>query len=542
MKFYKACIVRILFFYVSPLHLTAQTEINPVPLKPSAFTFKPNTCETFTIANPSYPFTGQKNAIIRFAPQLETLSGVKQSGKSNTIQLKFEEAVVVLIAAPKDKAVGFPAKLFNIDSALTITGMPSYNVYGIAFKKGWQTIDCKSPDAFIAGVIKAGQKINFFNAKMPDGRPWRPYITDGLTDGNQLFEIIGGPGKPVIDEGMTGTESIQGGFEGGTFVKVGDTYHIFPTERAGQIGVEAYYDRVKTRIGHWESKDAINWKRVGTIFQSSGTYAIVEEDNPVNDRRAAIWSFNVVFNEKEDRWYGYYLTYTVDKNIRPNHSFGRIWCTKSKTKGLNGIGGPYDDGQLIMEPGLDGQPWEGRQGVASLYPFPVKDGWLGFYSGAFPFKTWADYPKNTGRGWFIGLAKAPSMDGPWTRLDATINPVKSIHPEFVENPIVQRLPNGIYIAVFDGGPDGPPYHFPNMIAYTLSKDGLHWTEARYVPIHTKVNRWWSTMRTPLGLVHEGNDVYTVVYAAFNNPNKRFHPMGMVKLKMDPAVLDKILKE
>jgi len=324
-------------------------------------------------------------------------------------------------------------------------------------------------------------------------------------------------------------------------VKVGNTYHMFPTERAGQVGVEAYFDRVKTRIGHWESPDAIHWKRVGTIYQASGKYAIAEEDNPMNDRRGAIWSYNAVFNEKEDRWFGYYLTYTVDRNIQPNHSFGRIWCTKSQTKGLEGIGGPYDEGQLIMEPGLDAQPWEGRQGVASFYPYPVKDGWLGFYAGAYPFKTWADYPKNTGTGWFIGLARSASMDGPWKRLDTTVNPVKSINPEFVENPIVYKLQNGVYITVFDGGPDGGAHHFPNMIGYTLSKDGVHWSEARYLPLHTKVKRWWSTMRTPLCLLPEGDNVYTILYAAYNQPNKRFHPMGMVKVKMDPQVLDALLK-
>jgi hypothetical protein len=317
---------------------------------------------------------------------------------------------------------------------------------------------------------------------------------------------------------------------------------MFPTERAGEPGVDAYYDRVKTRIGHWQSPDAIHWTRTGTIFQSSGTYAIREEDNPMNDRRAAIWSFNAVFNAQQDRWYGYYLTYTVDKNIRPNHSFGRIWCTQSQTKGLEGIGGPYQTGQLILEPGLDSQPWEGRQGVASFYPFPVKEGWLGFYSGAFPFQTWADYPKKTQLGWLIGLAKGPSMDGPWTRLDTTVNPVKSMNPRFLENPIVSQLPNGAYIAVFDGGPDDAGHPFANMIGYSLSNDGLHWSEARYLPLHLKVNRWWSTMRTPLGLIPEGDNVYTIVYAAFANPTKRFHPMGMVKVKLRPAVLAQLLQE
>jgi hypothetical protein len=194
-----------------------------------------------------------------------------------------------------------------------------------------------------------------------------------------------------------------------------------------------------------------------------------------------------------------------------------------------------------MEPGLDSQPWEGRQGVASFYPFPVQDGWLAFYAGAYPFKTWADYPKNTGTGWFIGLAKSKSMDGPWTRLDTTVNPVKSINPEFVENPIVYKLKDGAYIAMFDGGPDDGAHHFPNMIGYALSKDGLHWSEAHYLPLHTKVKRWWSTMRTPLCLIPEGDNVYTIVYAAYNQPNKRFHPMGMVKVKMNPEVMEERLK-
>lgn len=63
---------------------------------------------------------------------------------------------------------------------------------------------------------------------------------------------------------MPGTEGIQGGFEGGQLIKVGDTYHMFPTERAGEIGEPARYDRIKTRIGHWTSKDAIHWERQST--------------------------------------------------------------------------------------------------------------------------------------------------------------------------------------------------------------------------------------------------------------------------------------
>ena len=527
---------------LAPFNAFSQQVDKPIAWKPASFIIKSQQGHSFRIMNPAYPFSGSKHSIVRFAHALNGLTGVRGIGEENKVQLKFNEDVNVLIALPQAQQPKNNNARLIIDSGLTLTGLPTYAIYSVAHKKGWQTVNYEDKNGFIAGVISARQKLSYHNAKMPDGRSWRPYITDGLTDSFQLFEIIGGPDQPVIDEGMPGTEDIQGGFEGGTCVKVGNTYHMFPTERAGEKGTGAYHDRVKTRIGHWESNDAIHWKRVGTIFQASGNYAIAEEDNPMNDRRAAIWSYNAVFNEKEDRWYGYYLTYTVDRNIRPNHSFGRIWCTKSKTKGMEGIGGPYDDGQLIMEPGLDSQPWEGRQGVASFYPFPVKDGWMGFYSGAFPYQSWADYPKKTGLGWFIGLAKSTSMDGPWTRLDTTINPVKSINPEFVENPIVYQLKNGVYITVFDGGPDGGSLYFPNMLGYTLSKDGLHWTEARYLPIHTKVKRWWSTMRTPLCLIPEGDNVYTIVYAAFAEPNKRFHPMGMVKVRMKPEVLEQLLLE
>jgi hypothetical protein len=536
---YRSIFFNILILFVPAFEVAAQE--NQVAVKPALFSVKPSQGHSFRLMNPCYPFHGSKNSIVRIAPVLAKLIGASSNDGTNTVQLKFTSSVYVLIALPQGQQLNNANAQLVIDSALTITGLPPFAIYKVAYKKGWQTVNYQSKDGFVAGVIGVSQQLSNENAHLPDGRLWRPYITDGFTDSMRLFEIIGGPDKPVIDEGMPGTEGIQGGFEGGTCVKVGNMYHMFPTERAGEAGMEAYYDRVKTRIGHWESTDAIHWKRVGTIYQASGKYAIAEEDNPMNDRRAAIWSYNAVFNEKEDRWYGYYLTYTVDRNIQPNHSFGRIWCTKSKTKGMEGIGGPYDEGQLIMEPGLDAQPWEGRQGVASFYPFPVKDGWLGFYAGAYPFKTWADYPKNTGTGWFIGLAKSASMDGPWKRLDTTVNPVKNINPEFVENPLVYKLQNGAYITVFDGGPDGGAHHFPNMIGYTLSKDGVHWSEARYLPFQTKVKRWWSTMRTPLCLIPEGDNVYTIIYAAYNQPNKRFHPMGMVKVKMDPKVLEELLK-
>jgi hypothetical protein len=418
-------------------------------------------------------------------------------------------------------------------NSMSITGKPSVDVYAISFLKGVHTIKYSGGSSwFIAGVVSSKQKMVTRDAHLPDGRLWEPFIIEGFYREKSLFEIIGGPDSPVVDQGMPGTSGIQGGFEGGAIVKVGDVYHMFPTERAGEAGMPAYYDRVKTRIGHWTSKDAKTWKRQSTIYQASGNYAVTDDDNPLNDRRAAIWSYMPVFNKAKNRWFGYYLTYTVHKEIEPNHSFGRIWQTESKTGGIEGIGGPYDMGELIMEPGLSSQLWEGRQGVASFYPYQVGDHWLSFYAGAYPFLKKQDYPRKSGKGWFVGLAKSDSLEGPWMRLDTTINPITSIHPWFVENPIVYQMPNGVYLAIFDGGPEGWGHYLPNMIGYTLSKDGYHWSEAHYLPIETKVKKWWKIMRTPLCLIPEGNDIYTIVYAAINE--NRFHPMGMVQVKLNWA--------
>ncbi|AYD46912.1 glycoside hydrolase family protein [Arachidicoccus soli] len=351
-----------------------------------------------------------------------------------------------------------------------------------------------------------------------------------------LFTIISGPDQPVIDEGMSGTKNILGGFEGGRSIKINGIYHLFPTERAGEKDSGAYYDRVKTRIGHWISKDAIHWRRVGTIYQADGKYSTTDDDNPINDRRGAIWSFMPIFNKKENRWNAFYVAYTVSRAIEPNHSFGRIWRAVSIMKGINGIGGPYIDSGIVMEPGLNSQLWEGRQGVDSFFPFQVGNSWLAFYGGAYPWNKWSDYPYHAQHnGWFVGLASATQLGGPWKRMDTTINPITSINPVFIENPIVTRLSNGVYIAIFDGGPNGWGLHMPNKFGYTLSADGIHWIKAQYISIEDKVKKWWDIMRTPLGLIPEGNGEYTVIYAAIKN-NQRFHPIGMVRLKINPEAL------
>ncbi len=544
--------ILLVFVFLSVISIHAQKN----SWEPASFKVVKSNYKTFKTTQYAHVFSGSKHNIVGLAPELQGLTGIElpldqyKNGTNIPLQLKFKEGVQLVVGVFQEtnakgylQANAIEDGQLILENGVTITGLAPVNVYTIAYSKGTHTILPNAKGLFtILGVVKSNQQLVARNAGLLDGKLWNPtYIVEGFSDEKPLFEIIGGESKPVIDEGFSGTEGIQGGFEGGRVVKVGDTYHMFPTERAGEKEIEMYYDRVKTKIGHWTSKDAIHWKRESTILQASGTYAITEDDNPMNDRRAAIWSYMPVFNEKANKWYGYYLAYTVHKEIQPNHSFGRIWRCESTVEGIHGIGGPYEDKGIIMEPGLDSQPWEGRQGVASFFPYKVGDKYFGFYSGAYPFASWADYPKKSGKGWFVALAESNSLEGPWQRKNKGLEPIQSIHPTFVENPIVSQLPNGLYIAVFDGGPEGWGHHLPNMMGYTLSKDGINWSEAHYLPIETKVKKWWDIMRTPLCLIPEGNDIYTIVFNAIDL-KKRFHPTGMVKLKLNKEVLDSIKKK
>ncbi len=507
--------------------------------------------KTFPIEQRVSVFKGCLNSILEYAPELKNLSGIQTEGKSKqaqTILLKLNQSGTLLVASPQKEYVdklnpgkGSILPTPFLQNGLRVTELPALQIYGISYKKGEHQLSIPAECAgkvILLGMATCQAPKQARDVQLADATEYLSFFTEGYSEGPALFKVIGGQQDPVVEEGMPGTEGIQGGFEGGQCIKLNGVYHMFPTERAGDSEHGPEFDRIKTRIGHWTSKDAIHWQRESTLYQSSGTYAVSHEDNPMNDRRAAIWSYMPIFNEKKNRWQGHYLAYTCDKEVAPNHSFGRIWRCESTVEGIDGIGGPYKDCTIVIEPGLDSQLWEGRQGVASFFPFKTEKGWYGFYSGAFPYAKKSDYPYNGGRGWYIGLATADDLEGPWTRMGEDVNPIVSIHPEFVENPIVSKLTDDLYIAIFDGGP--ATHSLPNMMAYTLSRDGLHWSEAHYIPFDPIMKKWWDTMRTPLCLIPEGNDEYTVIYAAVVN-GKRFHPMGMVKLKLDRKALEEIKK-
>ena len=330
-----------------------------------------------------------------------------------------------------------------------------------------------------------------------------------------------GVDTPVISLSHPDAKDISGGFEGGRVVKVDGTYHMFPTERRGASDRDESYDRIKTTVGHWTSEDCIHWKRQSTILTSSGRYSETGNDVQENDRRGSLWAAMPVFNEKESRWNLFYVAYTVHPTVHPNHLHGRIWRAVSEEPGIKGIGGPYKDDKVILQPNdKNAQDWEGLQGIDSFFPFETDSGWLAFYGSAFS----SLYPDTAPR-WNVGLAQADNLAGPWYR--CYNNPVTAIHEIFTENPIVHRMEDGNYLLVMDGGPDY--IGLPNKIGYSTSKDGYHWESARYIDVSEVLPKTWDVMRTPLGLVPEGDNEFSLIFNAIKN-GKRFHPAYYVKIK------------
>jgi hypothetical protein len=335
-----------------------------------------------------------------------------------------------------------------------------------------------------------------------------------------LLSIVQPAQDPVITVASPGAEGNRHGFEGGCVLKVKGQYHLFTSEMVG----EPVW--VKMTLGHWVSSDRRHWKRVSTLFTSSGDFT-------GQDPRAALWAPMPVFDTSEDRWNLFYVAYRAkpdtETQFLTNHE-GRIWRAISTTKGPGGMDGPYKDIGVILEPGKDSDPWEGLQGVDSFFPYRVGNRWFGFYGSAHteakPIKSWQ-----------VGLASTPKLAGPWKRLSQT-NPLP-IEKLFIENPVVTQLADQTYVAVYD-----TDVNFPNAIGYTFSTDGIHWSAGQHLVIPSGNQGWPARLRTPLGLIPEGNNEFSLFYTAYDLP--RTAPgetgppkgaVGLVMVKLEPLGQD-----
>lgn len=314
--------------------------------------------------------------------------------------------------------------------------------------------------------------------------------------------------QPTLTVSSPGAEGNKYGFEGGRVIKLNGTYHLFTSEMIG----DPHW--VKMRLAHWTSRDRIHWKRRSTLFESSGDYT-------GQDPRAALWSPMPIYDEEQERWNLFYVAYRcapdTPKEWLTNHE-GRIWRAVSQVKGREGIGGPYVDAGIVLQRGTDSDPWEGLQGTDSFFPYRVGDRWYAFYGTAHtetqPISLWQ-----------VGLAWAPSLKGPWKRC-TELNPL-NIEKPFIENPIVTRLTDGTYVVVYDN-------HIEHSVGYSFSHDGIHWVPGRALVVQKDKGVWASEVRTPLGLIPEGTDSFTLFYTA--NENQLGATGGSQWIKTTPGAL------
>jgi hypothetical protein len=110
--------------------------------------------------------------------------------------------------------------------------------------------------------------------------------------------------------------------------------------------------------------------------------------------------------------------------------------------------------------------------------------------------------------WLVGLASAPALSGPWSRV-AQHSPLP-IETRFIENPIVTPADGGGWLAVYDS-------NTADAIGWTWSADGIEWEKGDALVVQPHAGSWAKDVRTPLGLVDEGNGRYTVFYTGFEQP-------------------------
>lgn len=322
------------------------------------------------------------------------------------------------------------------------------------------------------------------------------------------LEFLSAPAAPVIGPGHPDLAGNRYGFEGGCVVKEAGTYHLFTAEMAG----DPFW--VKMRLAHWRSPDAVNWRRVDTLYETNGS-------STPGDTRFSLWAPMAVFNEAEQRWNLFYVAYRPGVGEREGmHMDGRIWRAVSVTPGRQGIDGPYRDVGVVLEPDANSQPWESQQGTDSFFPWRVGEKWYSFY-GSHQYR-----PRGP---WLVGLAESPALAGPWTRC-AGLNP-SPIEPVFVENPVVTRLGES-FVAVYDNCAEGTTYVPEGRhVGYSVSSDGIRWPKGRRVAVQpaSGPGQWSEDIRTPLGLIAEEDGTFTMVYTG-QLRGQKFWPVGVARLR------------
>ena len=293
------------------------------------------------------------------------------------------------------------------------------------------------------------------------------------------------------------TQNISGGFETGLVVKTDDgAYHMF------SVGFPPGPDWGSDIMLHWTSPDGVsNWQPVQELanFHFSGGLWY----DPVSPMP--------FFNDDSNRWEFFFMWQAQPK--RTWTANGTAYRMLSQTPGRGGINGPWTQDPVPVLSHASNQLWEMGMQDSISFPYRTPDGrWVVFY-GSGPRMCCAD--------WFVGLAGAAAQSGPFTRLvsgnPVTMLPMSSGGANYTENPTVYALPNGQgFVAVFDPLFDEVTTGSNLKIGFGFSKDGVNWLaeEGAAVTVTEQGEPFWAkVIRTPLGMVEEGDGTFSVFFTA-----------------------------
>lgn len=337
----------------------------------------------------------------------------------------------------------------------------------------------------------------------------RPQVVTAVPTAEEPLRltVVAEHAGPLIGPDHPGTADNRSGFETGCVVRQGGINHLFVNEMFGI----AHRD---LRIAHWTSADGLAWQRQGTLVSSLPGRA---PSNP----RSEVWVTGMAFDEFENRWSMWYVAYRGGDGARGEIAGsdydGCVWRALSAVTGRGGLGGPYRDADIVLRPDAQSQPWEGQQGVDSFLPYQVGERWYAFYGSH----------NHLPRGpWQVGLAEAPALGGPWRRL-ATGNPVP-LARSFVENPVVQELAPGRWLALFDADA-------PHAIGCSASCDGVQWSPGQMLTVQGEGRRWAGgsglrDLRTPLGLLPQADGSWALLYTA-RMADRPFHAIGRCTVRV-----------
>lgn len=227
--------------------------------------------------------------------------------------------------------------------------------------------------------------------------------------------------------------------------------------------------------------------------------------NNGTDQHAASWGPFLLWDPEESRWALSYVGYRAGGAPYPGWSTnwdGKIFFAHAPVEGDAGLDSDFGDGgdwrstdRLLLAPDPLGAPWppcQGLQGTDSMYPYRLPNGsWAALVGTSHQEGGWRPAAPGEGK-WPVSLATAPSLRGPWTRHNPAGKPADApcvnVSNGHTENPIVSRLSDGSFLALFDDL--AAEYE---GFGVSCSPDGVRWP-------HGDVVRVGGGVRTPFGLV------------------------------------------